>query len=421
MTLSSNFFAASQLQRFLKRKPKPQPKPMTTQAATVTTLSSYERNRVKTPALVDDGLSRLANRPGLPKLLSILGYNRPGNSPGEERMIDLYLKDFEADDYGNRFHSIAHPDGTPPSVMFTAHTDTVSMDTRNLIHPLCYNRAQDVLFRNNGEVLGADDGTGVWLLLEMISAGVPGLYCFFRDEEAGRLGSEASLKADPKRYADIDICVSFDRKGTSDVITTQRGDRCCSDTFGAALAKMLNAQDPTFNYKHGARGSFTDSATFMDHIPECTNLSVGYDKQHTASETQLVDHLFRLRDAVVKMDWHSLPIERDPVEQAEQARLEAEAARQAQWGNWGYAHNNSYWDGYDSYYGDAYDRTLSSPTSDDGLIERNFINMCSVEDLVIEYPEIIATLLESYGFDEVLLRTAVIEHLGLDESDSPCA
>jgi hypothetical protein len=49
--------------------------------------------------------------------------------------------------------------------------------------------------------LGADDAAGVWLLCEMIRAGIPGLYVFHRNEERGGRGAEFFAKhkvcADP--------------------------------------------------------------------------------------------------------------------------------------------------------------------------------------------------------------------------------
>ena len=47
-------------------------------------------------------------------------------------------------------------------------------------------------------------------------------------------------------------------------------------------------------------------------MPECTNLSVGYDGEHGPRETLDVAHLWRLRCAMVKADMSGLEIKRDP-------------------------------------------------------------------------------------------------------------
>lgn len=59
-------------------------------------------------------------------------------------------------------------------------------------------------------------------------------------------------------------------------------------------------------------GVFTDTANYISIIPECTNISVGYDRQHGPHETLDVEHLLELRHAVLCLDWETLPTERDP-------------------------------------------------------------------------------------------------------------
>lgn len=58
-------------------------------------------------------------------------------------------------------------------------------------------------------------------------------------------------------------------------------------------------------------GVYTDSAEFTHVISECTNISVGYYKEHTVMEHQDIEHLIKLCLAVVKVDWESLPVKRD--------------------------------------------------------------------------------------------------------------
>jgi hypothetical protein len=59
-------------------------------------------------------------------------------------------------------------------------------------------------------------------------------------------------------------------------------------------------------------GSYTDSNEYAHIIPECTNLSVGYYSQHTAKETQDLNYVAQLRDALISADWSKLVISRDP-------------------------------------------------------------------------------------------------------------
>jgi hypothetical protein len=285
------------------------------QAPAAAPTTPFERQLAEHYALKDDGIDRVRHLKDMDRLLNILMLNRCTSGPGLERMLELYFDNFQIDGYGNYFHCIPQPDGSEPRIAYTAHCDTVSNDLQSVYHPLCYNQEKDILFRKDGNCLGADDGTGIWLLLNMIDAKVPGLYCFYQDEETGRDGSTWSHKHNADFYQFIDTMISFDRKGTEDIIATQKGSPCCSTEFQTALADALYELDCGLRYKGGAHGSFTDSATFMDTIPECTNVAVGYDRQHGPQETQLVHHAHYLRGRLIHIGHHLhtlLPVHRDP-------------------------------------------------------------------------------------------------------------
>jgi hypothetical protein len=76
------------------------------------------------------------------------------------------------------------------------------------------------------------------------------------------------------------------------------------------LAKQLNLKTNLF-YKIDETGVYTDSAEFVDYIPECTNLSVGYLNEHTTRESQDLYHLNKLALASIGVDWEKLPTKRD--------------------------------------------------------------------------------------------------------------
>lgn len=195
--------------------------------------------------------------------------------------------------------------------VFAAHLDTVHREDGE----------QDIFFLDDdhlvadgpdgkASVLGADDAAGVYLLSEMIIAGVPGQYLFFVGEECGGIGSSSFVTDNPEFSADF--VVSFDRKGTTDVITHQSCYQTASNKFANALAGRLNAAIPGFRYKACDGGVYTDSKEFADRVPECTNISVGYYREHTVNESQDLTHLLKLRDAVVALAWEKLPIDRVP-------------------------------------------------------------------------------------------------------------
>jgi len=105
--------------------------------------------------------------------------------------------------------------------------------------------------------------------------------------------------------------VAFDRKGTGSIITHQFCGRTCSDEFAADLAEKLAAAGLA-GYKKDSGGTFTDTANYADVIPECTNVSVGYELEHTKEETLDLHHVVALAAAVVAIDWEALVTKRDP-------------------------------------------------------------------------------------------------------------
>jgi hypothetical protein len=61
-------------------------------------------------------------------------------------------------------------------------------------------------------------------------------------------------------------------------------------------------------------GVFTDTAEYVHLIPECLNISIGYQSEHTSSETLDVNFALELRNRIVSIQWDkiALPVERKP-------------------------------------------------------------------------------------------------------------
>jgi len=230
----------------------------------------------------------------------------------EYQMFHLLPQDMEFDEHGNLFKQI----GDKPSTMFACHLDTATSANTTVEHVL----DGDIIKTDGKSILGADDKAGTTILLHMMENNIPGLYYFFLGEEVGCLGSKKvaeNHKLKPIDY--IKKVISFDRRGTTSIITHQCSTRCCSDEFGTALAEALNQagtqnyqNDITLAYKNDPTGLYTDSAQFTRIYPECTNISVGYQSEHTFNENQNIKHLEKLAEAVLLVDWESLPISRDP-------------------------------------------------------------------------------------------------------------
>lgn len=318
--------------------------------------------------------------PSLGRLLDMLTYRRPHGSRSELEFRRRFILDrFEVkhiDESGNIFVEV----GENPTVLWSSHTDTVhtAEGRQSVVIKSGYIELPQSSLSN---CLGADDGAGVWLMTEMIEAGVPGLYVFHYGEERGCIGSRYIADETPGVLQDINCAVAFDRRGFLDVITHQMTGRCCSDEFARSLAQQLPQ-----GYRPSQNGVYTDTAQYIDLVPECTNVAVGYFSEHTSGECLNVDHILDLRDHLVAIDMSRVPIVRDPT------AVDAEAY--GDWTRYLYHSNDDGYAGYGMTYGHTgrkYGRQtrISIPTS--------------MEDLLLDYPTEAAKVLEDYGFtyDEI--------------------
>jgi hypothetical protein len=224
----------------------------------------------------------------------------------EEEVMDFMPK-LDKDIVGNYYKII----GENPTTMFTSHLDTA--DRKQGITKLLSKKDEngdEIIYTDGSTILGADDKSGVAVMLYMMDHNVPGLYYFFMGEERGGIGSGllSSVYDQVEYVKNIKRCISFDRRDVCSVITSQLGRTCCSDDFGTALAKQYNSNG--LNLSLDPTGIYTDSASFIDQIPECTNISVGYYSEHTGKERQNINFLERLAKASIKVDWSSLPTTR---------------------------------------------------------------------------------------------------------------
>lgn len=283
-------------------------------------------------------------------LIDMLKYRRPEGNPTQKAFCNRFLLPVfgRPDEHGNYILQV----GDQPNICFAAHHDTVH-NTGSMQKVVVDG---DFITAPNSNCLGADCTTGVWLILEMIKAGVKGTYVVHAAEEVGCQGSKALVNDNPEWLEYTDAVISFDRLGTKSVVTHQMGMRTCSDAFADSLGAILK-----LGMTPDQGGVYTDSNEYEAVVPECTNISVGYYDQHTSRETQSISFATQLRDALVSAEWHKLVIERDPsvTEYAD----------------------------YTFGYGRFNEPRPQSMT--DSLML----------DLVCQYPRRVAHLLEQYGFD----------------------
>lgn len=247
------------------------------------------------------------------ELLEILSWKRPFDSATEEHFARRYLdtiKGMEHDAFGNRLLRIPNPDGSASRVLWSSHIDTCHHNEG--YQRLTIHKDEDgllfvtVMNQKEGNCLGADDGTGVWIMRQLALAGKPGLYIFHRGEERGCLGSKWIVQNTPEQLKDIDCAIAFDRRDFDNIITHQGGERGCSERFAGFLSKHLRT------FKADPSGMYTDTKQYFRHISECTNLSVGYQNQHGPLERQYLTFPVNLKDAILAMPIQDAPIVRDP-------------------------------------------------------------------------------------------------------------
>lgn len=217
----------------------------------------------------------------------------------EDDLLEYLPSGIKKDPWGNYYIKI----GNSP-IIFSAHLDTYSKEVLDIKHKIRGN----IISTYGDTILGGDDKSGVTILIYMIHMGVEGMYYFFCGEEVGCIGSKAVCEnVDLSSYTSI---ISLDRRGYSSVVTHQSQIRTSSDEFSRLLVDELSSGG--LNYKLDEGGIWSDSAIFSKVISECTNISVGYQDEHTPRESQDIDFLSKLAIAISKINFNKLIPYRDP-------------------------------------------------------------------------------------------------------------
>ena len=282
-------------------------------------------------------------------LIEMLQYMRPEGSETQRIFCERFLEPTfgKPDRHGNYIMQV----GDKPHLCFTSHHDTVHKQ-HGMQQVVVTNDVVSVADSKVSSCLGADCTTGIYIMLNMIEAGVEGTYVVHAAEEVGCKGSSALVADNPDWLSYTKAVISFDRYSDKSVITHQMGLRTASDAFAHSFADALNMSQ----LLPDDGGSYTDSNEYSSVVSECTNISVGYYGQHGVNETQDLEYLDKLVAALETADWSRLVFERDP------SVTEA------------------------LYYGRFQDDFIRTDDID------------SLTSLVLEYPEAIAEMLDSYGF-----------------------
>ena len=183
---------------------------------------------------------------------------------------------------------INHP-GRP---LLSAHMDMVNTESYKLKGEECFinepvfttdNATNLRLYRDkdrkNQTSLGADDKNGIWVILNLLQAGVPVNFLFCHGEEVGCVGS-SQVVADEDLGKLIESCsfgIIIDRRNPGDIIGYENKYCMCLDD------KIQTYAEQNGYAFSCARGSCSD-ADKVSQLLECVNLSCGYYDAHTSTE-----------------------------------------------------------------------------------------------------------------------------------------
>jgi hypothetical protein len=330
-----------------------------------------------------------SEKEALKDIFEMFRYCRPMGSRTERQFVKDFIEPLgvREDKGGNLIKVVGDS-----KVLWSSHFDTVHTSDGYQKTAIGKGLTLKLHSGSKSSCLGGDCTAGVFIMREMIKANVPGVYVFHYGEEKGGIGSRF-IRNNPEDLGGLDYAIAFDRFGTTSIITHQAGGRCCSEAFSKSLNKALGG-----GFKSDTGGSFTDTANYVDHIAECTNISVGYNRQHTSHETQDIRFLLDLRLKMIRFDESLLVKERKPGER--------EARQATYWSggrNW---KTDTFWDrdsdleierggGWSS----SHSKRKLMPTELERIVSRNPEAVASyIEDLGVDAEEVREWIIQVQGF-----------------------
>lgn len=243
------------------------------------------------------------NLNNLIKIHEIQGISK--NTNDREEYIKTYITDilnlsYITDDYGNIY--VTKGLGRNGYKGIVSHIDTV----HNIHEDRKVYQHDDILFafgyvttfnsKTYKQVgIGGDDSVGIFLCLQALSDFDDIKAVFYKDEEIGKIGSNAS---DISFLQDCNFVVEPDRKGDSDFITTSSGIKMCSIEFENTIKNILDR----YGYSV-AIGVSTDVDTLKKKGLDvcCFNISCGYFHPHSDGEFVSISCVQNCYDLLVEL------------------------------------------------------------------------------------------------------------------------
>lgn len=190
---------------------------------------------------------------------------------GMHRAMTQYLKTKYTDIIITKDYIVALGD---IPIALVAHMDTVFTTP---VSNLYYDQKKGVLWSSEG--LGADDRAGIFAILKIVQSGLKPSIILTTDEESGGIGANVlAQKVCP--IPNLKYMIQLDRHGSNDCVFYS----CYNQAFIEYIEKFGFCEQ---------WGSFSDISFLMPAWKICgTNLSVGYENEHSYSETLNINQLF---------------------------------------------------------------------------------------------------------------------------------
>jgi hypothetical protein len=219
----------------------------------------------------------------------------------ESELEPILPSGYKKDTIGNYYYVIGDSE-----TLFTSHLDTSCIKREKVNHII----EGDIIKTDGTTILGGDNKAGCCILFYLIEQNIPGTYYFFLGEEVpvhNNLphGSLMAIDENPNFFKKFKRVISFDRKEMGSLVTRQFGQNLCSDDFSNAL--IIEFSKNGIEYKTDKTGYYTDSAFFMNLIPEIVNLSCGVWNEHGKNEYVNIKYTESVAKSATKVDWESLP------------------------------------------------------------------------------------------------------------------
>ena len=94
---------------------------------------------------------------------------------GHEEEVLRFLPELQKDQFGNYYKIIGKS-----QTMFTSHLDTADRQQKDVtVYSTILSDGDEMLVTDKSSILGADDKSGVTVMLYMMAHNIPGIYYFF--------------------------------------------------------------------------------------------------------------------------------------------------------------------------------------------------------------------------------------------------